>query len=124
MAQNLKMDPVKRDYVVENGSPVASDRVEEQTYFALLIPNMKWLYGTVDQGSLLYMLNNRKRSGSIEQEFAAYARNAVQKNVIDAGQASAVAIKNLATSPTGTSNQVAVVPKATQLTNQISFTPV
>lgn len=41
MAQNLQIDPVTKDYVIVNGSPVASDRVLEACYFALLIPQGK-----------------------------------------------------------------------------------
>lgn len=124
MAQNLQMNPTARDYIVVNGSPVPSDRVLEACYYALLIPRNKWLYGAPGQGSLLYTLEGVKRTASIEQEFAAFASDAIQTQVVDTGQATAQAVQNLAATPTGTVNQIGVVPSNTQLSNQLNFVPV
>lgn len=124
MAQNLKLDPVKRDYVVENGSPVPSDRVLEATYYALAIPQGKWIYGELKQGSLLYTLSGIKRTAAIEQLFASYARDAVKRQVIDTGQATDVGIKNLSQSTTTSGNQIEVVPSQVQLSNSLGFNPV
>lgn len=124
MAQNLQVNPVTRDYVTENGSPVPSDRVFEACYYALLIPQSKWLYGQVGQGSLLYTLQNVKRTSSIEQLFAAFASDAIRRQVVDNGQASSVSVKNLQQTPTGTVNEIDVVPKNTQLSQQFKFVSV
>lgn len=124
MAQNLQLDPVKKDYVLENGSPIPSDRVEEASYFALSIPQGKWLYGAVGQGSQIYTLQNAKRTAFVDQQFATYAQDAIKRNVIQSGKASAVQVKNLATSRTGTSNQIEVIPAQSQLSEQLLFTPV
>ena len=121
MAQNLQIDPKKRDYVFVNGSPVASDRVLEACYYALLIPQDKWLYGQTGQGSLLYTLANRKRAAAVEQNFASYATDAINRQVVAAGKASAVQVQNLSTSRTGTSNQVEVIPSNVQLSSQLNF---
>jgi len=124
MAQNLKLNPMKRDYAVVNGSPVPSDRVEEATYYAVQIPQNKWLYGQAGQGSLVYTLQNRKRDASVEKDFAAFAKDAVTKQVVNTGKATAVAVRNLATSPTGTSNEIDVTPSQTPISNQLNFVSV
>lgn len=124
MSQYLQMDPVKRDYVVVNGSPVPSDRILEQAYFALAIPKNNWLYGGADQGSLLYQLEGVKRSTSIEQQFASFAKDAIDLQLIQTGKASAVSVANIATSTTGTSNQVNIVPQTTQTSSQLNFNSV
>lgn len=124
MAQNLKMDPAKRDYVVVNGSPVPSDDIQDAAYFALLIPEGKWLYGTPGQGSKLWTLYNAKRTGAIEQNFASYARDAIKRQLIDTGKATDVAVLNRQATPTGTLNDIGVVPNESQISNLISFDPV
>lgn len=124
MAQNLQLDPTKRDYITVNGSPIPSDRMEEASYYALLIPQGGWLYGNPGQGSLIYTLEGQKHNSSTEQKFAAYANDAIQRQLISTGKATAVNTHNLQTTPTGTSNQVQVVPAATQLSDQLNFIPV
>lgn len=124
MAQNLQLDPVKKDYVVENGSPVPSDRVEEACYYALTIPEGNWLYGVSGQGSLLYTLEQKKRANDVELKFATYSTDAIKRQVVATGKASDVAVRNLAVSPTGTSNQIEVIPAQSQLSNQLNFIPV
>ena len=59
MAQNIQIDPVKRDYVFSNGSPVPSDRVLEACFYAMLIPQNITMYPYLQsgQGSLLYTLD-------------------------------------------------------------------
>lgn len=124
MAQNLQIDPTKKDYVVVNGSPIPTDRILEATYYAILIPKGRWVYGDPDQGSLLYTLQNTKRSGSIEQNFASYTNDAIRNQLIATGKATASEVKNLAATSTGTSNQINVVPNETQLSDQIDFVSV
>lgn len=124
MAQNLQIDPKSKDYVVENGSPVPSDRVQEASYIALMVPQGKWLYGEVDQGSQLYTLKNIKRTNGIEQTFASYAQDAIKRNVIIPGKGSASQTTNIAANTRATSNQIEVIPAQTQLSNQLNFTPV
>lgn len=124
MAQNLEIDPTKKDYVVVNGSPVPSDRVEEACYIALTIPQGKWLHGVAGQGSLLYTLQNKKRTANIEQLFSSYARDAINSQVVETGKASAVAVKNIDSSREGTSNQIEVKPSQVQLSEQVKFNPV
>lgn len=124
MAQNLELDPTAQDYVIVNGSPVPSDRVEEATYFALLIPQGKGLYQDSSQGSLIYTLQNQKRSSIVDQQFAAYSQDAIQRNVIQPGKATASQVYNIQATPTGTSNQINVIPSQTQLSSQLNFTPV
>lgn len=124
MAQNLQIDPVKKDYVFQNGSPIPSNRVLEAAYYALLIPQNNWLYGIPNQGSLLYTMENTKRSSQVEQLFASFARDAINSQVVNNGQAKGVGIKNLSSSRTGTSNQVEIIPSAVAVSTQFSFNPV
>lgn len=124
MAQNIQIDPKARDYVFVNGSPVPSDRVFEACYYALLIPENNWVYGVPGQGSFIYTLENVKRNSSVEQSFASMAQSALQTQVIDTGKATSVAISNTTATPTATANTLAVVPAATQLSNQLNFVPV
>lgn len=121
MAQNLKLDPVKRDYVLKNGSPIPSDSVLEASYYALKIPENNWLYGAPRQGSYLYLLEGAKRLPSTEQNFAAYATAAIKSQLIDTGLATDMRVRNLAVSRTGSSNNIDVVPNATQVSNQLNF---
>jgi hypothetical protein len=129
MAQNLQLDPngalgLAKDYVVVNGSPVPSDRVLEATYYALEIPQGQWIYGIVSQGSLLYTLQNVKRTASIEQQFAGFSQAAILANVITPGKATASQVTNQQATPTGTENLIAVQPANTQLSSQLNFVPV
>lgn len=124
MAQWLQMDPVKRDYVVVNGSPVPSDRIYEAAYFALLIPKNAWLYGTTNQGSLLYTLEDVKRTPSIEQEYAGYVQDALQAQLISAGLATQSQVNNLEATRTGTNNSIQIQPAATPVQSQLTFLPV
>jgi hypothetical protein len=125
MAQNLQIDPTKKgDYVVQNGSPIPSDRVEEACWYPLKIPQGKWLYAQTGQGSLLDELENVKRDSSIEQQFAAYAQDAIKRQVIAPGKATASQVTNIAATRTGSSNQIDVVPSMTQISSQLNFVPV
>ncbi len=124
MAQNIQMDPIAKDYIFQNGSPVPSNRIYEAAYFALAIPQLAWLYGQTDQGSLLYKLQNKIRNGSVEQNFASYVNAAIQAQLIATGQASAVTTTNLQATRTGTSNQIAVTPTAQPVQSQFTFTSV
>lgn len=124
MAQNLRIDPTKRDYVVERGSPIPTDSVLEATYFALLIPQGRYVYGSPGQGSMLYTLMNSKRTTSVEQVYAALVKGAIERQVIATGQGTAVGVQNLSASPTGTSNEISVVPAQTQVSEQLNFNPV
>lgn len=121
MAQNLQLDPVKRDYILEQGSPVPSDRVLEASYYALTIPQDKWLYGQPGQGSYLWRLANQRRHGSLEQTFAAYSNDAISRQVVKTGQATAVETQNIQATRAGTSNQIEVIPSNVQLSNQLNF---
>jgi len=123
MAQNLEMIPEKRDYLVVNGSPVPSDRALEAAYFALTIPQNKWIYGQENQGSLLYTLENQKRSNSIEQQFASYSIDAVKRQVVSTGQVSAVDAINIEATRYGSSNQVRIQPVVKVEQDEFSFIP-
>lgn len=124
MAQNLKLNPVLRDYEVVNGSPIPSDRVEEAAYYALKIPEGKYLYGETGQGSYLYTLENQKRDRSIEQNFAALARDAIKRQLIDTGIATKQEISVLETTRTGSSNQIKIEPAQTNLSDELDFVSV
>ena len=125
MAQNLILDPVKKDYVVDaSGSPIASDRVQEQVYFALAIPQDGWLYGDPNQGSKLSTLENVKRTASIEQQISSMAVDAIERQVISTGQATAAQVKNIQATRTGTLNKIEVIPSQTQISNQLDFVSV
>lgn len=123
MGQNLEFDPVKRDYVFQNGSPLTGS-ILEACYYALAIPENNWLYGIAGQGSLLYTLQNVKRTTSIEQTFASFTRDAITSQIINTNQATDVGIKNLQATRTGTSNQIEVIPESQPFSNQINFVPV
>jgi phage gp46-like protein len=124
MSQNLKMDPVKKDYVLDKGSPIPSDRIEEAAYFALTIPQDKWTYSEPGQGSLLYTLAGQKRDSSVEQKFASYAKDAINRQLIATGQATDSAIQNTESSNGATKNNIKIVPAQTQLSDQLEFVPV
>jgi len=124
MAQNIQIDPTKRDYVIVNGSPVPSDRIEDKAYIAIQIPQNQWLYGTPTQGSLIYTLQNKKHSPSIEQRFATYATGAINRQLITPGDATAVNVNNIQVTPTGTLNRIQVVPNTALLSNQFAFNQV
>lgn len=124
MAQNLQMNPEKRDYVFENGSPIPSDRVLESAYFALAIPRGKYLYEQDNQGSLLHTLGNQKRTSSIEQQYSSYATQAIEDQVIKNDLATKVQVKNLEATRNGTLNEIDVTPSANQTSNQFNFVSV
>jgi phage gp46-like protein len=124
MSQNIKFDPLLKDYVFENGSPLPTDNVLEATYYALAIPKNNHLYAEQNQGSLLYKMKNIKKTNSAEQTFAAYAKDAITEQVINTGQASEVSTQNLESTRNGTNNLIQVVPSATQLSEQYEFVSV
>ena len=125
MAQNLRLDPTKKDYVLTaNGTSVPSDRVEESVYFALTIPQNRWLYGDPNQGSQLYSLNNVKRTNSIEQQISGFANDAIDRQVISTGKASAARVTNTEATRTGTANKIEVIASETQASNQFNFVTV
>ena len=124
MSQNLQLDPEKKDYVVKNGSPIATDRVLEAAYYSILIPQNKWLYGQQGQGSLVYTLQNQKRVNAVEQQFASYVTDALNTQVVDIGKATQVQVDNISTSRTGSSNQISLVPSQVSLSDQLNFVPV
>lgn len=123
MAQFLKMDPTRRDYVLDKGSSVPSDSVLEASYFAVMIPQ-NWLYGDGIQGSLVYTLRGQKRSANVEQRFQDYAKAAINSQVVATGKAASVTATNLEATRTGTSNKLSVVPAESQLADQLNFNPV
>lgn len=122
MSQNLQLDPLKKDYVLDGtGSPIPSDRVEETSYIALTIPQNQWLYGDPNQGSKLYTLSNVKRTPGLEQTISSFVTDAIERQVISTGAATAQQFENLQATRTGTSNQLEVIPSETQVSNQINF---
>jgi phage gp46-like protein len=124
MAQNLQIDPASRDYVVVNGSPVPSDRVEEAAYIAMTIPRGLWLHGDPGQGSELWRFQKVKRTSAIEQQFAERTKDAIITQLIAQGKAKAVAVGNIDNWRTGTSNKVQIIPAAAALSSQLAFEPV
>ena len=121
MDQNLVLDPVKKDYVLKNGSPVASDRVYESSYYALLIPRGRWIYGGANQGSLLHTLYGAKRSGSIEQLFSSFTDEAIKSQLIDTNLASKTKTSNIEASRSGSSNNISVAQVSSPTVEQFSF---
>ena len=124
MAQNLLFDPVKKDYVFTNGSPTPTDRILEKTYYALMIPQGKYLYEENRQGSLLHTLEGIKRTSDIEQQFSSYSKEAIDRQLIQTGQATEVEVENLEATKTGTSNSISVTPSAVQLSTEFDFVSV
>ena len=122
--QNLQIDPVKKDYVSVNGSPVPSDRVEEAAYLALCIPQNAWLYGSPDQGSQLFTLLNLKRGRTIEQLFSAYVQDALKRQLVASGKASNSSVQNVEATRYGTSNNIQVIPSNQPLAQQLGFNSV
>lgn len=119
-----QIDPVTRDYVVVNGSPIEPDRILEACYYALVIPQGAWLHGNPEQGSLLWTLANSKRNGNVEQQFSSFAQEAIKRQVIATGKATAQQLKNIQATRSGTNNQIEVIPAQTQLSQQLNFVPV
>lgn len=123
MAQNLKLDPAKRDYIVIAGSPVPTNRVFEKAYFALAIPRLKYLYGT-GEGSDLNLFQNTKRVPETDQLYAARARQAIEGQLVASGEVASVEVTNIATSRQGTSNNIVLQPNQQSLSTQLAFEPV
>lgn len=124
MAQNLELDPTKRDYVVVAGSPVPTDRVFEKAYFALAIPRLQWLYGDARLGSDLYLFQNTKRVPETDQLFAARATQAIQTQLVDTGEVVDVVVTNIASSRSGSSNNISMRPNQKSLSTRLAFDPV
>lgn len=124
MAQNLQLDPIKKDYVLDKGSPVPSDRVQEAAYFALTIPQDNWTYSVPGQGSLLYTLEQKKQDESVQQSFASYTKDAIKRQLIDNGKASNSAVENTIATKGITANNIKIVPAQVQLSDQLEFVPV
>lgn len=124
MAQFLKFDPIAKDYVFVNGSPVETDDLDHRGYYALAVPKNNWLYGAVDQGSFLYTLINQKRSASIEQRFASFAGQALNDQLVVQGYASSSNITNLQATPNGTSNLIQIKSNTSATPPQFDFVPV
>jgi len=118
------MNPLKKDYVVVNGSPVPSDSILDKAYFALTIPQGQWLYSVPGQGSLLYTLENRLRDQNLEVTFSSMVKNAIDTQLIQTGQATAVSTQNTEATPTGSANNIYVTPAATTLSGQLNFSGV
>lgn len=125
MAQNSKLDPVLKDYVVVNGSPVTSDDIYEPAYYALAIPRNQWQNAEdSNEGSDLYEFQNAKRLNDTEQLFAARANKAIQDQLIATGRAVQVETTNISSSPSGTSNNIAIQPSQQNISSQFAFTPI
>lgn len=124
MPQFLKMDPLKQDYIFENGSPIETDDITQRGYFDVSIPKNNWLYGQSNQGSLLYTLANKKRTGVIEQQFASYVEDAINQQSIAQGYAVKVNVSNLEANRTGTSNQIQIIPTSVPVQSQFDFVSV
>jgi phage gp46-like protein len=124
MGQNTKFDPVKRDYVAEQGSVGTTDDIRVASYFVLKKPKGKWLYGAPGEGSDLHKFQNSKRLSNTEQLFAARSNEAIQSQLIDTGRAEQVTTTNIDSSREGSSNEIEVVPLQADLSDQFEFTPV
>jgi len=121
MAQNLTLDPKKKDYVFVNGSPVGSDRVHEAIYYSILIPKDNWLYGSDNQGSLVYTLENKKRTSGFEQQLSSLVKLAVTNQVINTGKAKSVDVTNVLNTKFGSFNNIDSVPNEQSISNQLGF---
>lgn len=120
MSQNIMLDPKKKDYVFQNGSPISTDRILEACYYAILVPS-NWMYISPGQGSLNYTLLNRKRNATVEQDFASFSTDAINRQLIDTGKATDSQISNIEANSFNSSNQVSVVPSLVQLSTQFNF---
>lgn len=117
------IDPVTRDYALENGAPVPTDRIEEQAYFILTIPEGNWLYGDPGQGSELWRFKNVRRNSGTEQLYADRVTDALNRQLVDTGRASSVQVSNIATSRYGTSNEIDVTQLQRAVATKLSFNP-
>ena len=120
-----QIDPVAKDYVVSNGSPIQSDSIDEPAYYALAIPRDQWQNADdATQGSDLNKFVNSKNTNDTAQLFAARANKAITDQLITTGKALSVETTNLASSQYGTSNNIAIVPNEQNLSSQLAFNPV
>ena len=119
--QNLILDPTKRDYIIVNGAPVPSDRILESAYYALMLPQGKYMYESENQGSLLHTLQGIKRTETIEERFSQYAKDAINRQLVSTGQATQVDVKNIQETRTGTFNNINVTPSTVQVSQQFNF---
>lgn len=104
-----------------NGSPIPSQRIHEDVYFALTIPQGKWLYGTPGQGSRLHELIGVKRTEKTERIFSTLAMNAIQRQIIDTGKASQALISTVESGQFGISNQIEVEPQMKDFASILNF---
>ena len=124
MPQFLMLDPIARDYIFQNGSPMPTDDISLRGYFDISIPKNNWLYGRPNQGSLLYTLANKKRTAVIEKLFSSYVEDAITQQSIAQGYAAKVTITNSATTSTATNNEIQIIPTTVPVTSQFDFVSV
>lgn len=122
--QNWQLDPTKRDYIIQGGSFVPTDRVFEKAYFILTIPRTRWLYGQPGQGSELYRFQNAKRTNDIEQLYASRVDDALRTQLVVTGDAISTSTTNITSSRTGTSNNTDIVVPDKPRVPQLGFSSV
>jgi phage gp46-like protein len=123
MGQNWQINPITRDYILNQGSSVLTDDVQDAAYYILTIPRGQWMYGDEGQGSELYLFNNTKRTSSTEQLFAARVLDALNGQLVVSGKAQSVSVVNTESTRQGTANEIDIVPSQSQLSSQLNFTP-
>jgi hypothetical protein len=124
MAQNLALDPILRDYIVPNGSPIPDDSVYPRAYYGLSIPRNNWLFGSEYVGSDLFLFQNTKRLNSTDALYASRATQAITDQLIASGNAVETLVTNLQDTPDGTLNQIAIQPAQQTLSSVLAFNPV
>jgi len=91
MAQNWSIDPVKRDYILQNGRPVNTDSLTIPAYFRIAIPRTQWLYAPNSSYGSDYYLIQKRRSTSDASQFENVGAAALQP-IVDDGRSNGISV--------------------------------
>lgn len=103
-----KIDPVKKDYVMEKGSPVQTTSLTAPAYIRLKAPRRKWMYAPDDNyGSDLKLVKRRHSTDgtSVVEDLAAKAL----QPIADDGRASEINIKTTVASRNATGLEIQIL---------------
>lgn len=102
------LDPVKRDYILDKGSPVQTDSLRIPAYIRIKAKRRQWMYAPNDQwGSDLYLIQRRSTVNDTNLVENTAAR-ALQP-IVDDGRATEADVTTLATARHGVSLEAKII---------------
>lgn len=90
MAETWKINPKTGDYIMENGSPVPTERLLEPAYYRLKASRGKWMYAPNNRWGSDYYLARRRFNGGDLSPLANIGDRALAPLVEDGRARSAV----------------------------------